>query len=265
MSIRDLKRKMKNNSKAVAKGSKSKARTVNSETAKAYSKELKRARKLVKSLEQRGYTVPKSVKKTLERKKRPTKRSVEALKNINAKTIYKKSKYKYKDEKGKTKTVSGEAGRKIERSKASKKGWENRKKRKGSITNGGVNEAPNANDNFFDIAFQNFIHQLEEIAQHPNIAQSKKGARKFAEACYSTIDKLIQIINTYKEKYGVEKVVLAIENAGIPTSMELYEGRIAMFLTDFERGLYDQGVLDDKDMRYFGQGHDEEDFNGYDI
>lgn len=265
MSIRDLKRKMKNNRKAVAKGSKSKSRTVKSETAKAYSKELKRARELVKSLEQRGYTVPKSVKKLLERKKRPTKRSVEALKNVNAKTIYKASKYKYTDEKGKTKTVSGEAGRKIERSKASKKGWENRKKRKGSITNAGVNEKPIVNEDFYDIAFQNFIHQLEEIAQHPNIAQSKKGARKFAEGCYSTIDKLIEIINTYKEKYGVEKVVLAIENAGIPSSMELYEGRIAMFLTDFERGLYDQGVIDDKDMRYFGQGHDEEDFNGYDI
>lgn len=263
MSIRDLKRKMKNNSKAVAKGSKSKARTVKSETAKAYSKELKRARELVKSLEQRGYTVPKSVKKLLERKKRPTKRSVEALKNVNAKTIYKASKYKYTDEKGKTKTVSGEAGRKIERSKASKKGWENRKKR--SITNAGVNESPIVVEDFYDIAFENFIHQLEEIAQHPNIAQSKKGARKFAEACYSTIDKLIEIINTYKEKYGVEKVVLAIENAGIPSSMELYEGRIAMFLTDFERGLYDQGVLDDKDIRYFGQAHDEEDFNGYDI
>lgn len=262
MSIRDLKRKMKNNSKAVAKGSKSKARTVKSETAKAYSKELKRARELVKSLEQRGYTVPKSVKKLLERKKRPTKRSVEALKNVNAKTIYKKSKYKY-NEKGKTKTVSGEAGRKIERSKASKKGWQNRKKR--SITNAGVNESPIVVEDFYDIAFENFIHQLEEIAQHPNIAQSKKGARKFAEACYSTIDKLIEIINTYKEKYGVEKVVLAIENAGIPSSMELYEGRIAMFLTDFERGLYDQGVLDDKDIRYFGQAHDEEDFNGYDI
>lgn len=263
MSIRDLKRKMKNNRKAVAKGSKSKSRTVKSETAKAYSKELKRARELVKSLEQRGYTVPKSVKKLLERKKRPTKRSVEALKNVNAKTIYKASKYKYTDEKGKTKTVSGEAGRKIERSKASKKGWQNRKKR--SITNAGVNEEPIVNEDFYDIAFQNFIHQLEEIAQHPNIAQSKKGARKFAEGCYSTIDKLIEIINTYKEKYGVEKVVLAIENAGIPSSMELYEGRIAMFLTDFERGLYDQGVLDDKDIRYFGQAHDEDDFNGYDI
>lgn len=251
MSIRDLKRKMKNTNKAMAKGSKS----------KAYSKELKRARALVKSLEQRGYIVPKSVKKLLERKKRPTLRSIEALKNVNAKTIYKK--VKYIDEKGKT--VSGEAGRKIERSKASKKGWENRKKRKGSITNAGVNEEPIANEDFYDIAFQNFINQLEEIAQHPTMAQSKKGARKFTEACYSTIDKIIEILNQYKEKYGVEKVVLAIENAGIPTSMELYEGRIAMFLTDFERGLYDQGVIDDKDMRYFGQGHDEEDFNGYNI
>lgn len=229
-----------------------KAKGYASETSKEYAKELARVKKLLNSLEKRGYTLPKSLTKLTEKKKRPTKKSVEALKNVTGKTVYKKA--KYKTESGKT--ITGEERRKQERSEAGKKGWEKRKNP--PMVGAGTT------DDFYEIAYQNFFSSLDFKIEAGVISEGR-GAEAYFLKCETSINIISKRLEELKEKIGIKAVVEAIQAAGTPSARELYEGRISLFLSQLENYLFKNKLISEKDFRYLGKAHDEEDIFGYEI
>lgn len=93
-----------------------------SETMKAYNKERARISKQLKRMEQRGYLVPENV--LPPRPKHVTKSSVARLAKIKTPDLYTKSRY-IDQETGEI--LTGEAGRKLERSAAAKRAAQTRK------------------------------------------------------------------------------------------------------------------------------------------
>ncbi len=229
-----------------------KAKAQASETSKQYAKELARVKKLLNSLKKRGYTLPKSLTKLTEKKKRPTKKSVEALKNVTGKTVYKKA--KYKTESGKI--IAGEERRKQERSEAGKKGWEKRKK----PTIGGVGPT----EDFYEIAYSNFLSSLY-FKVESGVLSNGRGAEIYFSQCEMSINIVTKRLEELKEKIGVKAVVEAIQAGGTPSAQELYEGRISLFLTQLENYLFKNKLISEKDFKYLGKAHDEEDTFGYEI
>lgn len=82
-----------------------------------YTKELRRIKRFIASAEKRGYTFPQNAIPKQPKNIRPE--SVSRLQKINPETLYKKAKYTHPETR---KQITGTQGRKIERSKASKKG-----------------------------------------------------------------------------------------------------------------------------------------------
>lgn len=93
-----------------------------SETMKAYNKERARISRQLKRMEQRGYLVPENV--LPPRPKHVTKSSVARLAKIKTPDLYTKSRY-IDQETGEI--LTGEAGRKLERSAAAKRAAQTRK------------------------------------------------------------------------------------------------------------------------------------------
>ena len=93
-----------------------------SETLKAYNKERARISRQIKRMEQRGYLLPENV--LPPRPKRITKSSVARLAKIKTPDLYTKSRY-IDQETGEI--LTGEAGRKLERSTAAKRAAQTRK------------------------------------------------------------------------------------------------------------------------------------------
>lgn len=93
-----------------------------SETLKAYNKERARISRQIKRMEQRGYLLPENV--LPPRPKRITKSSVARLAKIKTPDLYTKSRY-VDQETGEI--LTGEGGRKLERSTAAKRAWQTRK------------------------------------------------------------------------------------------------------------------------------------------
>lgn len=93
-----------------------------SETRKAYNKERARISRQIKRMEQRGYLVPENV--LPPRPKRVTKSSVARLSKIKTPDLYTKSRY-IDQETGEI--LTGEAGRKLERSTSAKRAAQARK------------------------------------------------------------------------------------------------------------------------------------------
>lgn len=89
-----------------------------------YMKERRRIQRRIRALEKRGYTVDKSILPPIP--KRPTKASINRLKNITAEKIYSKAKYTTPE----GKTIKGAERRKQERRAAARKAAETRKERK---------------------------------------------------------------------------------------------------------------------------------------
>jgi hypothetical protein len=93
-----------------------------SETMKAYNKERARITRQIKRMEQRGYLLPENV--LPPRPKRITKSSVARLAKIKTPDLYTKSRY-VDQETGEI--LTGEGGRKLERSTAAKRAAQTRK------------------------------------------------------------------------------------------------------------------------------------------
>lgn len=93
-----------------------------SETLKAYNKERARISRQIKRMEQRGYLLPENV--LPPRPKRITKSSVARLAKIKTPDLYTKSRY-VDQETGEI--LTGEGGRKLERSTAAKRAAQTRK------------------------------------------------------------------------------------------------------------------------------------------
>jgi hypothetical protein len=93
-----------------------------SETLKAYNKERARISRQIKRMEQRGYLLPENV--LPPRPKRITKSSVARLAKIKTPDLYTKSRY-IDQETGEI--LTGESGRKLERSTAAKRAAQTRK------------------------------------------------------------------------------------------------------------------------------------------
>ena len=94
----------------------------------AYNKELRRINRFIKAAEQRGFIF--NLKIIPPRPKKITKASAERLKKITPQTLYKKASYQTDD----FQILSGEEGRKYERSRAAKKGAETvRRKKQASL------------------------------------------------------------------------------------------------------------------------------------
>lgn len=93
-----------------------------SETLKAYNKERARISRQIKRMEQRGYLLPENV--LPPRPKRITKSSVARLAKIKTPDLYTKSRY-IDQESGEI--LTGESGRKLERSTAAKRAAQTRK------------------------------------------------------------------------------------------------------------------------------------------
>ena len=95
----------------------------------AYNKELRRINRFIKAAEQRGFIF--NLKIIPPRPKKITKASIERLKKITPQALYKKASYQTDD----FQILSGEEGRKYERSRAAKKGAETvRRKKQPSLT-----------------------------------------------------------------------------------------------------------------------------------
>ena len=93
-----------------------------------YNKELRRINRFIKAAEQRGFIF--NLKIIPPRPNKITKASAERLKKITPQTLYKKASYQTDD----FQTLSGEEGRKYERSRAAKKGVETiRRKKQASL------------------------------------------------------------------------------------------------------------------------------------
>lgn len=94
----------------------------------AYNKELRRINRFIKAAEQRGFIF--NLKIIPPRPKKITKASAERLKKITPQTLYKKASYQTDN----FQILSGEEGRKYERSRAAKKGAETvRRKKQASL------------------------------------------------------------------------------------------------------------------------------------
>lgn len=87
-----------------------------------WKKETTRIERFIKRAEKRGYKFEKNIIPNMP--KRVTKKQLDILKNLNKNTLYAYSEY-LDDYSGKI--VSGEEGRKIERSLAAQKAWDTRK------------------------------------------------------------------------------------------------------------------------------------------
>ena len=90
----------------------------------AYNKELRRINRSIKAAEKRGFIF--NLKILPPRPKKITKASVQRLKKITPETLYKKASYQTDD----FQILSGEEGRKLERSRASKKVAETARRKK---------------------------------------------------------------------------------------------------------------------------------------
>lgn len=90
----------------------------------AYNKELRRINRFIKAAEKRGFIF--NLKILPPRPKKITKASVQRLKKITPETLYKKASYQTDD----FQILSGEEGRKLERSRASKKVAETARRKK---------------------------------------------------------------------------------------------------------------------------------------
>lgn len=91
-----------------------------------YNKERRRIKQFIKRAEKRGYIFPKNalpkIPKTIKRE------SLNRLKNITPKQLYKKA--KYKSPLSDNKIVSGEEGRRLERKESARKAQQTRKRNK---------------------------------------------------------------------------------------------------------------------------------------
>lgn len=90
----------------------------------AYNKELRRINRFIKAAEKRGFIF--NLKILPSRPKKITKATVQRLKKITPETLYKKASYQTDD----FQILSGEEGRKLERSRASKKAAETARRKK---------------------------------------------------------------------------------------------------------------------------------------
>lgn len=124
---------------------------------KDYNRQVKRILDFWKRAEKRGYEFNK--KGVITHPKKITKSSVERLKKFTANALYKKSKYRIPNT---DILIKGTEGRKYERSKAAKKGWEIRKnfhaKRKQEL---GVEMLPNEADE----VLTNLSEEIAKFAQ----------------------------------------------------------------------------------------------------
>lgn len=90
----------------------------------AYNKELRRINRLIKAAEKRGFIF--NLKILPPQPKKITKATVQRLKKITPETLYKRASYQTDD----FQILSGEEGRKLERSRASKKAAETVRRKK---------------------------------------------------------------------------------------------------------------------------------------
>ena len=91
-----------------------------------YRKERRRIQRFVRETSKRGYKFPEDIvpKKAKEVSPKDLSKELRKARSLTSEKLYKKSKYTTPE----GKTISGTKGRQIEKSKASKKGWETRRK-----------------------------------------------------------------------------------------------------------------------------------------
>lgn len=158
-----------------------------SETMKAYNKERARITRQIKRMEQRGYIVPENVLPS--RPKRVTKSSVARLAKIKTPDLYTKSRY-IDQETGEI--LTGEAGRKLERSTAAKRAAQTRKT--------GVKQRPINKPDYVYYSNQIFTNFQMEMTQ-----------------IYGRNEKLFNYItrwyNRSMQKYGPDDFAEALEKA----------------------------------------------------
>lgn len=90
-----------------------------------YRKERRRIQRFVRETSKRGYKFPEDIvpKKAKEVSPKDLSKELRKARSLTSEKLYKKSKYTTPE----GKTISGTKGRQIEKSKASKKGWETRR------------------------------------------------------------------------------------------------------------------------------------------
>ena len=154
---------------------------------KAYNKEVQRIERRLKAAEKRGYIIPKSI--WPEKLTNPKVKSLENIKNVRIQDIYNKRNVKYADPTT-GELMSGKAGRKLEQSRASKKGAETRRKKKELPREGfeTIDRVMSMIDNFvpYGTPMQKERRQRQKeamenwIAQHTRIEEEKMAlARAF--------------------------------------------------------------------------------------
>lgn len=122
---------------------------------KEYRKERQRIQRQINRMINRGYIVPENLLPPIP--KTITKASVRRLEKIDTKTIYRKSQY-LDTESGEI--LTGEQGRKIERSEAARRAAQTRRERKQPIP-------PTPIPAITDIIIGNYIAQLNAFANAP--------------------------------------------------------------------------------------------------
>lgn len=161
-----------------------------------YMKERRRIQRRIRALEKRGYTVDKSILPPIP--KRPTKASINRLKNITAEKIYSKAKYTTPE----GKTIKGAERRKQERRAAARKAAETRKERK-QKDDLPINEADIIIERLYDMirAYDDYHENTAQtLRQEINNAINASGKDRFAEYISSQDDlpELIEKSLNYK-------------------------------------------------------------------
>lgn len=157
-----------------------------------YSKQVKRLKQAIRRAEKRGYIIPDDI--IPEQPKRVTRKSVERLKKITTKDIYKKAE-KLDFETGEL--ISGEKARKLERSEAAKKGARTRREKRYNAEKG--------ESEYYKPQYESFPSAADIV-----ISNFRAEASRFPEVAQPIIN---QWLNRLLNDYSKEDVAEMLENA----------------------------------------------------
>lgn len=190
-----------------------------------YQKERKRVLAAIRRLERRGYEVDRSIVPKIP--KRPTRASVSRLQKIDIDLIYKKSRYGGEATFGEI--VSGEEGRKAERSARSRKSAHTRRERKYPTNDTNFTSPPETIPPFQDFFYKNIIYQfLEELStyNHP-------GARKLEYWVNALIEQNGEEDTAIMLQTGAEQgLILTFETVYDETERNNYIQQMINYLPD---------------------------------